>query len=84
MSEWAVKVGFSKRTANRFFKTLGEYVETGEAPKEWVERCKMLGILNEEGKLVLDEEDPALHLILLGLVWEGVVIQKMADEEVEE
>jgi len=76
---WSMEVGFDRKTAGNFFRVLGEYMESGEAPKWWIERCKRLEILNEEGKLELDEEFPGLQLILLGLVWEGVVTQKVAD-----
>ena len=73
---WAIKAGFSKKTARDFFKTLGEYITTNKAPKWWIERCKELKILDEDGKILLEAEKlTGTELILLGLVWEGIIIR---------
>jgi len=74
--EWAIKAGFSKKTARDFFKTLGEYITTQRAPKWWLERCKELKILDEDGRILLEAEKlTGTELILLGLVWEGIIIR---------
>jgi len=71
--KWAIDEGFDKKTARNFFKVLGEYLETGKAPKWWIERCKELNILDEDGGLVLDTEYSRIDLILIGLTVEGVL-----------
>ena len=84
--KWALDVGFDVRTATNFFKTLGKYLETGEAPRWWVERCKELNILDEKGRLILleGEELNTLLLSLLGLVWMGLVKRTIISEKSQE
>ena len=79
--KWAIDEGFDKKTARNFFKVLGEYLETGKAPKWWIERCKELNILDEDGGLVLDTEYSRIDLILIGLTWEGVLKREIVGEE---
>lgn len=77
---WSMEEGFDEKTARNFFRVLGEYIETGKAPKWWIERCKELNILDEDGKFVLDTEYPRIDLILIGLTWEGILRKEIVDE----
>jgi len=77
LEEWARENDYDE-DAVRFYRILGEYLETGRAPEWWIKKCKKLKILDEKGRLIVEEFPPsALELHLLGLVWMGIVERRV-------
>jgi len=69
--EW----GFDEDVIEEFFKPLGKYLDgrVDEVPVEWIEKCKKLDIMSEDGKIILFSEVYDLEFMMLGLVWKGWV-----------
>jgi len=75
--ELVKKEGIAKGETVEVLARLMEYVFNGkDLPASEMQKWKQLNVLNEEGKLIVNEEDDVTSIIfwaLCGLVWKGFV-----------